>query len=169
MNQFALNNAVLIKPDLYQVTDIFQPNELSYILQELDHVTEWEKVRLQESMPRDSVRWIDDKLLDQVWCMLNELDYSRFGLRFTHVTLWRDRHPYCIGTHVDNDQVQAAMQIYLNSGPIELGTWFEDIEIPFVPNTGYIMDNRNKLPHGMKSPVPVGFVRYSMYALFDHV
>jgi hypothetical protein len=61
------------------------------------------------------------------------------------------------------------MQIYLSNGPKELGTWFEDIEIPFVQNTGYIMTNRNKLKHGMKVPVPSGFTRYSLYALFDHV
>lgn len=169
MNQSALDNAVLLKPDLYQVTGIFQSNELSYILQELEHVTEWEKVRLQENRPRDSVQWINDGLLDQVWCMMNQLNYSRFGLKFTHVTLWKDQHPYYIGTHVDNDQVKAAMQIYLNPGPIELGTWFEDVEIPFVQNTGYIMNNRNKLKHGMKVGVPEGFIRYSMYALFDYV
>jgi hypothetical protein len=169
MNQSALNNAVLLKPDLYQITDIFQADELSHVLQELEHVTEWEKVKLQENRPRYSVKWIDNGLLDQVWCMLNDLDYSRLGLKFTHVTLWKDQHPYCIGSHVDNDQVRAAMQIYLNSGSIELGTWFEDIEIPFVQNTGYIMNNRSRPQHGMKSSVPAGFVRYSMYALFDYV
>ena len=168
MNQSALNNAVLLKPDLYQITDIFQPDELSHVLQELEHVTEWEKIKLQENQPRYSVKWIDNGLLDQVWCMLNNLDYLRFGLKFTHVTLWKDQHPYYIGPHIDNDRVSAAMQIYLNTGPIELGTWFEEIEIPFVQNTGYIMDNRNKLKHGMKLPVPAGFTRYSLYALFDH-
>jgi hypothetical protein len=169
MNQSALNNAVLLKSDLYQITDIFQSDELSHVLQELEHVIEWEKVKLQETRPRYSVKWIDNGLLDQIWCLLNELDYSKFGLKFKHVSLWKDQHPYFIGQHVDNDEVHAAMQIYLSNGPKELGTWFEDIEIPFVQNTGYIMNNRNKLKHGMKVPVPNGVDRYSIYALFDYV
>lgn len=169
MNQSALNNAVLLKPDLYQITDIFQSDELSYVLQELEHVTEWEKIKLQENRPRYSVKMVRDGLLDQVWCMLDDLDYSKFELKFTHVSLWKDQHPYFIGQHVDNDEVHAAMQIYLSNGPKELGTWFEDVEIPFVQNTGYIMNNRNKLTHGMKQTVPENFVRYSLYALFDYV
>jgi len=169
MNQSALDNAVLLKPDLYQITDIFQANEISHVLQELEHVTEWEKVNFQETKSRDSVKWVDDGLLDQVWCMLNDLDYSRFGMKFTYASLWKDQYPYYIGSHVDNDQVHGAMQIYLNSGPIELGTWFEDTQILFVPNTGYIMNNRNKLKHGMRHAVPSGFIRYSLYALFDYV
>lgn len=169
MNQSALDNAVLLKPDLYQIKDIFQPAELAYVLQELEQATEWEKVRLQENTPRDSVKWINNGLLDRAWCMLNDLDFTKFKLKFKHVSLWRDQHPYYIGSHVDNDQVYSAMQIYLNTGPIELGTWFEEIQIPFVQNTGYLMNNQNKLKHGMKLPVPVGFTRYSMYALFDPV
>ena len=42
-------------------------------------------------------------------------------------------------------------------------------EIPFELNTGYIMNNRNKLPHKMKHPVPPNQTRYSVYALFDYV
>lgn len=169
MNQSALDNAIQLRSDLYRISEIFSCDELSWILQNLKHETQWEKVRLQENRSRDSVKWIDDGLLDSVWCMLNDLDYSKFKLKFTHVSLWRDQHPYMIGEHVDNDQVCAAMQIYLNAGPRELGTWFEDIEIPFIENTGYIMNNCNRPQHGMKSQVPVGFTRYSLYALFNHV
>jgi len=169
MNQSALDNAVCLTQDLYHVHDLLNEHTLATILQQLELQTHWQSVLMQENKPRKSLSWIDNGLLDQIWCMLDKLDYSRFGLKFTHVSLWKDQHPYFIGQHVDNDQVSAAMQIYLNSGLAELGTWFEGIPIPFVPNSGYIMHNRNKLKHGMKHAVPPGFVRYSLYALFDYV
>ena len=59
------------------------------------------------------------------------------------------------------------MQIYLNDIPQNLGTWFEEVEVPFVKNTGYIMKNTNSPRHGMKATVPDATTRYSLYARFD--
>jgi hypothetical protein len=105
-------------------------------------------------------------LLDQVWNLLDQLDYSRFGFKFLNVSIWKDLPGYCIADHVDNVRVQAAMQIYLNDLPTSLGTWFEETEIPYVQNSGYIMNNQHQPRHGMKNPVPDGVVRYSLYARF---
>ena len=82
--------------------------------------------------------------------------------------IWRDHEGYTISNHVDNERVVAAMQIYLSPTLTTLGTWFlDDIEIPFVQNTGYLMHNRNAMVHGMKNTVPSGYTRISLYALFD--
>jgi hypothetical protein len=99
--------------------------------------------------------------------MLNDLDFSKFGLKFKYVTIWKDSAGYMIPSHKDNDRVKGSMQIYLNDIPQNLGTWFEDIEIPFIKNTGYIMKNTHKPEHGMKAMVPADLVRYSLYVWFD--
>ena len=167
INQSALDDATYLKQDLYHVHNLLNPNTLKTILQQAELQTDWQSVVMQEDKARKSLIWATDGLMDQIWCLLNKLDYSKFGLKFRHVSLWKDQHPYFIGEHTDHDGVQAAMQIYLSNGPTGLGTWFEDIEIPHIQNTGYIMNNRSKLKHGMKLIVPENFVRYSLYALFD--
>lgn len=169
MNQSSLDNAVLLRPDVWAVDNLFDQTELISILHDISTEQDWQLVELQEHMPRQSIVWTDNGVLDRLWSMLNELDFGKFGIKFKNVTVWKDVAPYCIADHVDNDRVVAAMQIYLNEGPMDIGTWFEDCQVPFVGNSGYIMHNRNKLMHGMKTPVPDGFVRYSMYALFDAV
>lgn len=169
MNQAALDQAHELCTDLYHIQNIFDQHELNEILSSIESQTDWQHLDLQEHTPRRSLAWKDDGLLDYVWGLINQLDFSRFGLRFVTVSLWKDQHPYFIAEHTDNDRVRAAMQIYLNDGPRNLGTWFGDIEIPYISNTGYIMDNRGALPHGMKTVVPPGFTRYSIYALFEHV
>jgi hypothetical protein len=167
MIQQALDNATVVKPDLWAINNIFTSDELSNLLHKIETTKNWQAFELQENRPRQAMEWVDNGLLDQVWCSINELDFSKFRLKFKTVTIWRDLPTYFIGDHVDNDRVMAAMQIYLNLGPKNLGTWFQDSYIPFVPNTGYIMINKNKLVHGMKNAVPNEFIRYSLYAWFD--
>jgi hypothetical protein len=169
MNQHALDSATLLKSDLYHIKNIFSESELDYMLTSLPTQTKWQILDLQETQPRRTLQWETDGLVDYTWCLISNLDFSKFGLKFTNVSIWQDQHPYCIRNHVDNDQVKAAMQIYLSTGLLDTGTWFGTTEIPFELNTGYIMNNRNKMQHGMKYPVPLGHNRYSLYALFDYV
>jgi hypothetical protein len=166
MNQSSLDNAVLLKPDLWSISNVIDPATLTQILCEAESETDWVPVELQETKPRSALAWKTDGLMDRIWEMINELDFSKFELEFKTVSLWRDYPTYYITEHVDNECVQAAMQIYLSPGPAEIGTRFETVEIPYVPNTGYIMRNQNKLKHSMKRPVPWGVTRYSLYALF---
>jgi hypothetical protein len=169
MNQHALDSATLLKSDLYHIKNIFSVSELEYVLTSLPTQTNWQTINLQKTQPRRTLQWESDGLVDYTWELINHLDFSKFGLKFTNVSIWQDQHPYCIRNHVDNDRVKAAMQIYLSTGMSNTGTWFDTIEIPFELNTGYIMNNRNKLPHKMKHPVPLNQTRYSVYALFDYV
>jgi hypothetical protein len=169
MNQHAIDNATMLRPDLYIIKNLFDSDVLNDLLAQLELETQWEHQFLQERLPRRTLRWVDDGLLDKVWCMLNDLDFSRFNFKFANVSIWKDLPGYCIKPHVDNDRVKAAMQIYLSDLPREFGTWFEEIEIPYVQNSGYIMNNQYQPWHGMKTPVPDGIVRYSLYARFNHV
>jgi hypothetical protein len=170
MNQQALDTAQLLYPDLWSIQNLLSNDELGEILNRISHETLWEFVDLQEHTSRKMVAWQTDGLCDWVFCKLSELDFSRFGLLLRTVTIWKDSDGYFIKDHNDNSRVVAAMQIYLSDSCSGLGTWFaDDIEIPFVQNTGYLMHNRNKLKHGMKNPVTGGYTRLSFYALFDEI
>jgi hypothetical protein len=165
--QQSIDNAVLVKPDLWTVRNVFDSATLDNILARVELETEWILVEKQENLPRVCLPWNSDGLISEIRSMTNELDLSKYGLKFKTATVWKDSAGYKIGPHRDNERVEGAMQIYLNNAPENLGTWFEDTEIPFVKNTGYIMKNKNKTLHGMKHDVPSGTTRYSLYALFD--
>jgi hypothetical protein len=168
MNQSALDHAIQLHPDLWQIKNLLCQDELEELISRVSVETQWQKLDLQENLNRETVPWNTDGVLDWLWCRLNNLDFSKFGLTFRTVVLWRDTEGYTISGHVDNERVTAAMQIYLSPTTIDLGTWFlDEIEIPFVQNTGYLMHNRNRIHHGMKNTVPAGYTRLSFYALFD--
>ncbi len=168
MNQQSLDNATKLHDDLWSIGNLLSPEEFQELLFKIQQENSWEKVNLQEYKNREQVTWKTDGVCDWLFCKISELDFSRFDLSFRTVMIWRDRAGYTIANHYDNDRVTAAMQIYLSASHPGLGTWFLDtIEIPFVQNTGYIMHNRNRLTHGMKTVVPDGYTRLSLYALFD--
>lgn len=167
MNQNAIDTAEMLRPDLYKIKNLFDQAVLNDLLTQLDQETQWELQTLQEKLPRRTLSWVNDGTVDRIWCMLNALDFSRFNFKFANVSIWKDLPGYCIGNHVDNPGVEAAMQIYLSDLPKELGTWFDDIEIPYVQNSGYVMNNQHQPVHGMRHAVPPGHVRYSLYARFN--
>lgn len=168
MNQLAIDSAQQLAPDLWAIKDIFWPEEFLTLQRLIQEENRWATVDLQEKLPRESCDWQTDGLCDWLWSKIVALDFSRFGLKFRTVTVWRDHPGYLIGNHFDNDRVVAAMQIYVSEQRSGLGTWFNSsIEIPFVPNTGYLMHNRNRIIHGMKNPVPLEYIRVSLYAWFD--
>ena len=168
MNQQAIDNARLIAQDLWAIDQLFTHQEFLILQNLLKKENCWTKVDLQSRLPRQECCWATDGVCDWLWTSFSALDFSKFELKFRTVTVWRDMPGYRIGNHVDNDRVVAAMQIYISEPRSGLGTWFNDtIEVPFVPNTGYLMHNRNRPVHGMKIPVPEDYVRESLYAWFD--
>ena len=168
MNQKVLDTATQLRPDLWSIEEILFEDELNYLLSAIENETDWIKIEEQRNLNRKQVAWKPDGICDWLWCKLSELDFSRFGLKFRTAMIWKDQAGYKIDNHFDNDQVTAAMQIYLSEDRADLGTWFENsVEIAFKQNTGYIMHNRNRLIHGMKKPVPDSYSRLSVYALFD--
>ena len=167
-SQQAIDSACLVKSDVWAVKNFFEPAVLEHILTQIEIETDWREQQMQENYPRRAL-YKPNVLIDNIWCVLNDLDFSKFGLRFRSAAIWKDSAGYTITQHEDNDGVKAGMQIYLNDIPQNLGTWFEEIEMPFIKNTGYIMNNTTKPKHGMKEIVPDHVTRYSLYAWFDIV
>jgi hypothetical protein len=166
-SQQAIESVCLARTDLWMVKNFFEPAVLEDILNRLESETDWHLENGQEHLPRKVLRWTVGSLLWDIRGYLNTLDFSKFGLKFLNVSIWKDSAGFKILEHVDNDRVKAAMQIYLNDLPQNLGTWFEEVEVPFIKNTGYIMKNTNRPRHGMKATVPDATTRYSLYARFN--
>jgi hypothetical protein len=66
------------------------------------------------------------------------------------------------------------MQIYLNGALSNPGTQFKTdlgiITAPFVPNTGYLIDQRDFRPlHRLAHAVPKNQIRYSLFAIWKNV
>jgi hypothetical protein len=82
--------------------------------------------------------------------------------------LWRDFHGYQSAWHPDDFTRMPTAQIYID-GDRSQGTSFivddKEIFIPFEPNTGYLMDNRYQIVHGMMTPVQ-DKVRQSIYLIY---
>lgn len=82
--------------------------------------------------------------------------------------LWRDFQGYQSAWHPDDFTCMPTAQIYVD-GDRSQGTTFmindKEIFIPFEPNTGYLMDNRYQIIHGMLTPVQHK-VRQSIYLIY---
>jgi len=175
MIQESLDNAVEIVPGLWSVNNLFEENELDELFQRIENEPEenWGVCRFgaynQSNNSRLELKWITDGVLDDIWVKLDSLDYSRFGFKFRTAIVWKDYEGYRISEHADSEHIIGSMQIYLNNAPENLGTVFGEHALPFIPNTGYIMDNIYKRLHKMPNAVPKGVTRYSLYALFDYM
>lgn len=82
--------------------------------------------------------------------------------------LWRDFTGFKSHWHPDDFTTLPTAQVYVD-GDENLGTSFiinnTEITIPFKPNTGYLMDNRFQIVHGMLTPVQ-DKVRQSIYLIY---
>ena len=82
--------------------------------------------------------------------------------------LWRDFVGFKSDWHPDDFTQHPTAQIYIE-GDVDQGTSFiingKEHTIPFKPNTGYLMDNRYQLVHGMITPVREN-IRQSMYLIY---
>jgi hypothetical protein len=89
------------------------------------------------------------------------------------VSLWEDSDGYYTPKHTEADNVNASMQVYLpadncalpNTGSI-VYDGIQEYQVPFVPNTGYILSNSNTTVHSSGVPVKPGHVRRSVYFYF---
>jgi hypothetical protein len=105
--------------------------------------------------------------------MLHELDPT-VPIKFDGITLWRDQGGYNLDWHTDNPVIHLTMQIYLSGSLDNPGTEFKidsgSIIAPFVPNTGYFIDQRIIRPmHRLEHVVPENQTRYSLFALWKNV
>jgi hypothetical protein len=85
------------------------------------------------------------------------------------IFLWRDQPGYRSAFHADDFTQLPTMQIYLD-GNIDQGTTFiinsREVTLPFLPNSGYIMDNRYQAVHGTINRVEIQ-VRQSIYLIYQ--
>jgi hypothetical protein len=83
--------------------------------------------------------------------------------------LWRDQENFHCWWHPDDYTRKPTIQIYVN-GPEEYGTEFQidgkTVTLPFVPNSGYLMDNQHQPIHGMTGTVGKNMVRQSIYLIY---
>lgn len=124
---------------------------------------------------RNKISWIPNSVVEETHIIFENLTpiiqqiFSR-DLKFDGISIWQDKTNYFIGKHQDNPRIEAAIQIYLSESAYHLGTVFEckndNVEIEYKKNSGYLMDNEEKLIHYMLNPVPVDHVRYSVYAIW---
>ena len=91
------------------------------------------------------------------------------NLRFPPgVFLWRDFDGFRSDWHCDDFTINPTVQIYIDGDQTQ-GTSFrinsKEITLPFIPNTGYLMDNRYQIDHAMLTPVNQ-HVRKSLYLIY---
>jgi len=158
----------------WQIDDVLPPNILNTINYFLDSNDKWENVDLQESWPRRAVHWdqSDASPYRQMHFIFQQLTPVIRGMfnehvEFQHSNMWEDSAEYTIAPHVDNNNINFALQIYLNDADPECGTCMYNgpngdiiYKVPFKKNTGYILKNSAHSWHGMMTP---GNIRRSLY------
>jgi len=158
----------------YALTDVFSAAMIEKIKQEFDSNTIWDKVDLQENSPRKIIPWKSESVIEEVYMVFQELEqevsdtFSR-QLKLQSVNFWQDSPGYTISPHIDNNRISVAMQIYINQSNYEAGTeMYKDHDViyklPWVPNTGYILNNTDKSIHGMMTTVNT--LRQHIYVIF---
>jgi hypothetical protein len=163
--------------EVFLLEDFFNPSLIEKLYQYVTSTNiTWKKVPGQENRTRQEVNWVFDSVIEEVHSVVEQLtddinDIFNRKLKFNGISIWKDSPSYCYGRHKDVDIINIALQIYLTSGYKELNTKFyyknQVLESTYEYNHGYLMDNANKLEHGIETPVPEGHVRWSIYASWD--
>jgi hypothetical protein len=143
-------------PGLYLVDQVYNPALLDQFLDEdISHVLS-KSLPLQEhctlrknykEFPGNSAWHQLQKDVD--YGPVNQLGYYKYGLLDT--AYWVDLPGFVMDMHVDNPQVVASMQVYLDTAD-GLGTQFVTAHgtvftVPYRKNSGYLMINCGQL-HG---------------------
>lgn len=165
-------------PYLWTLED-FLPKEL--IVKLLDFVKQenlpWTKVIEQQYLNRQSISWLSDTVVEETRQIFDNLTSTVEKLidskqTFEGISIWHDQHPYQIPRHIDRSPISAAIQIYLSVGEVDTTTCFEwknhIIKPKNAVNSGYFMNNKGKVVHYLANPVPEGFSRYSVYAIWKN-
>lgn len=166
------------KLDLFSVTD-FYPAEILNSVKSINHVeSDWQREDLQTNWNRKRINnhvaqvYIEIDLF--VKSKLAEIEQiTNTSILSCDTICWLDETGFTTRSHLDNDDVFVAMQIYLTEHPgTDMATEFynEDCTVRFKPeyriNHGYLMINNPTLYHGMLTPVPENTYRLSSYTWF---
>jgi hypothetical protein len=137
---------------------------------------DYKKIGYRDS--RFKLNWASDTVIEETHIVLENLtqvlnQFYNKNNKFLGINLWKDVTGFSLSKHVDNPDIDLAMQIYLNNGSDDLGTTFtyQDtiVKTPYIENHGYIMDNLGKVLHYFDSTIPVDYTRYSLYAIWTKI
>lgn len=173
----SLTSAKSINED-FKLLENLLPDSAVDSLKELVNNTSltWNAVPLQERLPRRSINWLADSIIeelhiacDQLTPLVNQL-FTESNKRFQGLQLWHDQGGYKLSPHKDNPVIDIAIQIYLFDTAGEYGTSFdvdkEIVVVPFKHNSGYILhkvSDDQRILHWTTNPLPAGIDRYSLY------
>lgn len=132
-----------------------------------------------DNIPRFKLAWDPESVIEELHEVCQALTplvqdiYPDATRKFDGIVIWRDHAGYDLAWHTDNPVIEVSLQIYLSGSARNPGTEFKTGEstltLPFIPNTGYIVNHCGKRPvHRVAHPVPEGEVRYSLFALWKH-
>lgn len=180
-SQYKLQNRIVTpSSELWFLQDFIYPALLEKLFKFITTSVDlnWHLVKGQERRNRLEVSWEPESVVEEIHMVYDNLTadlnliFAR-NLKFNGISIWKDGPGYMYGRHRDIDQISVAIQIYLTDGPDQLHTKFyhEDqiLKSTYQKNYGYIMDNTNKLQHGIETPVPENYTRYSLYTSWDAI
>lgn len=165
---------------LFILRNVLQEKILHKLRKYLDTVddSKWQTVPGQERLPRRSISWDSDTVVEELHEIFQSLTptintlFPDIPKNFWGISIWKDQPGYEIDWHTDNPDIDVAMQIYVFNN-LGSGTIFRlsdnDIVVPSASNTGYLVCHTedNKIPHRSESIIPDGVVRYSLYAVWS--
>ena len=166
------------KLDLFSVVDLF-PEPILERLKQTDHLqSDWSRMDWQEDWNRRRVTTRPGSVYAEidlfVKSKLPEIEHiTNTSILSCDTGFWLDESGFITRSHLDNDGVFIAMQVYLteHSG-IDMATefYYEDGTVRFKPkyqiNHGYLMINNANQYHGMLTSVPDNTYRLSSYTWF---
>jgi hypothetical protein len=163
-------------PDLFWLNNFIDPRLLDKLVEFITtEDLEWVPEDLQETAPRLKVNWMFDSVIEEVHTVFENLTpvlKRRFDRnnRFNGIAIWHDLPGYTISPHKDRALINLATQIYLTTGPAELGTKFKHngqvLQAKYQTNHGYLLDNQQGVTHYLDTPVPAEHLRLSVYAVW---
>ena len=183
------NNAQIMPVDQYKHTkialikDMFTSNDLKLLAESYDKCKiidmpaqkELGRKQITDFSPVLKFTQFNNALLNKI----NELMGSEFSI--VSPVLWEDAEGYELGIHKDTfdfTDYGGAMQVYLPSTCQQsAGTrfyrdannGFRDyvINVPFIPNSGYICTDCTNITHSSGLPVEAGLFRRSIYFILS--
>jgi hypothetical protein len=184
----AFKNCQQLTPQLRFIQNAFDQPMLSKLKEYVDahyHSDLWKSETTAygqplDNRPRHKLAWDPESVVEEMHevChlltpVLQQLDPTK-PIVFDGITLWRDQSGYDLDWHTDNPAIHLTMQIYLFGSLDNPGTEFKidsgSITAPFVPNTGYFVDQRITRPtHRLAHVVPKDQIRYSLFALWKNI
>lgn len=168
-----LNRVDIGLPWAYKIENVFTNALLEKIKIKFNSNTQWEKVNLQNDKNRNLIKWEPDSVIEEVHnifesCQDIVSDVFKRKVVFKSVNFWKDLPGYTISPHIDNQQISIAIQVYIGESTALAGTELyldnkQFTKLPWINNTGYILNNTPVSVHGMTIP---SSQRTSVYGIY---